>query len=37
MVSAAHPLAAKTGYEVLQNGGNAIDAAVAAAFAIECG
>ncbi|MGI6620156.1 MAG: gamma-glutamyltransferase [Bacillota bacterium] len=34
MVSAAHPLAAKTGYEVLQNGGNAIDAAVAAAFAI---
>ena len=34
MISSAHPLATKIGVEVLQNGGNAFDAAVAVKFAL---
>ncbi|MEQ9009715.1 MAG: gamma-glutamyltransferase, partial [Ekhidna sp.] len=34
MISSAHPLATKVGLEVLKNGGNAIDAAVAVKFAL---
>ncbi len=34
MISSAHPLATKIGVEVLKNGGNAIDAAVAVKFAL---
>ncbi|WP_425392512.1 gamma-glutamyltransferase [Ekhidna sp.] len=34
MISTAHPLATKVGLDVLKNGGNAIDAAVAVKFAL---
>ena len=34
MISSAHPLATKAGVEVLKNGGNAFDAAIAVKFAL---
>src|SRR3954471_24371251 len=34
MVTAMHPLAARTGADILRDGGNAVDAAVATAFSI---
>ena len=35
MISSAHPIASKIGLDILKNGGNAFDAAIAVHFALS--